>query len=61
MNRSKASSITFEALNTIEPISSGGSIALSDDGHVLATCLGETAVLTRLDDGTQLATIEGVS
>ena len=60
MNRSKAPKITFEALQTIEPIYSGGSIALSEDGHILATCLGEAALLTRLDDGAQLANIEGV-
>ena len=52
---------TFEPSRVIQPIYTGGSVALSEDGKVLATCLGEEALLTNLDTGEPLARIEGVS
>lgn len=52
---------TFEPSRVISPIYTGGSVALSDDGRILATCLGEEALLTDLDTGSHLARIEGVS
>lgn len=52
---------TFEPGRVIQPIYTGGSAALSEDGKVLATCLGEEALLTDLDTGAHLARIEGVS
>jgi hypothetical protein len=51
---------TFEAEHTIQPIYTGGSIALDQSGRILATTLGEDALLTDLDTGRQLARIEGV-
>lgn len=51
---------TFEASRVISPIYTGGSVALSEDGEVLATCLGDEALLTSLSTGAQLARIEGV-
>ncbi len=51
---------TFEVEKVIEPIYSGGSVALSCDGRILATCLGEDALLTDLANGKRLAKIEGV-
>lgn len=52
---------TFEPSRVIQPIYTGGSVALSQDGRMLATCLGEEALLTDLNTGSQLARIEGVS
>lgn len=52
---------TFEPSRVIQPIYTGGSAALSADGRVLATCLGEDALLTDLSTGAHLARIEGVS
>ena len=52
---------TFEPSRVIQPIYTGGSVALSEDGQILATCLGEEALLTNLHTGQHLARIEGVS
>jgi len=52
---------TFEADKVISPLYSGGSVALSGDGRILATCLAEDVVLTDLTTGQRLAQIEGVS
>jgi U3 small nucleolar RNA-associated protein 13 len=51
---------TFEAEKVIQPIYTGGSIALDITGRILATCLGEDALITDLNTGKQLARIEGV-
>lgn len=51
---------TFEPENTIQPIYTGGSVALDREGRFLATTLGEDALLTDLTTGKQLAKIEGV-
>ena len=53
--------ITFEVENTIEPIFTGGSVGLDRNGRILATTLGEDALLTDLNTGKVLAKIEGVS
>ncbi|CAL3963138.1 unnamed protein product [Diplocarpon coronariae] len=50
---------TFEPEHTIQPIYTGGSVALDQDGRILATTLGEDALLTDLATGKQLAKIEG--
>jgi len=52
---------TYEPGRVIQPIYTGGSVALSEDGRVLATCLGEEALLTDLNSGAHLARIDGVS
>ena len=52
---------TFEPENTIQPIYTGGSVALDHSGRILATTLGEDALLTDLNTGRQLLKIEGVS
>ncbi len=52
---------TFEPENTFQPIYTGGSVALDQGGQILATTLGEDALLTDLNTGRQLARIEGVS
>lgn len=52
---------TFEVSRTIQPIYVGGSVALSRNGRILATVLGEDALLTDLATGTELGRIEGVS
>lgn len=51
---------TYEAERVIQPIYTGGDVALDRDGQILATCLGEEAVLTSLSTGKVLARIEGV-
>ena len=50
---------TYEVERTLQPIYSGGSIALSEDGRILAACLGEEALLTDLSTGKELARAEG--
>ncbi|KAH8650947.1 WD40-repeat-containing domain protein [Tricladium varicosporioides] len=50
---------TFEVERTIQPIYTGGSVALDNSGRILATTLGEDALLTDLNTGRQLARIEG--
>lgn len=51
---------TFEPEHTIQPIYTGGSVALEQGGRILATTLGEDVLLTDLNSGRQLAKIEGV-
>jgi len=51
---------TFEVQRVIQPIYTGGSVALDTTGRILATCLGEDALITDLNTGKQLARIEGV-
>ncbi|KAL1874759.1 hypothetical protein VTK73DRAFT_236 [Phialemonium thermophilum] len=50
---------TFEVENVIQPIFTGGSVGLDDGARVLATTLGEDAVLTDLNTGRRLALVEG--
>jgi U3 small nucleolar RNA-associated protein 13 len=52
---------TFEPSKVIQPIYTGGSVSLSEDGKVLATSVGDEALLTQLDTGENLGRIEGVS
>lgn len=52
---------TFEPSKIIQPIYTGGSVALSQDGRVLAACVGEDVLLSDLSTGAHLARIEGVS
>jgi U3 small nucleolar RNA-associated protein 13 len=51
---------TFEVQNVIQPIYTGGSVALDQSGRILATCLGEEALITDLESGKQLAKVDGV-
>ena len=60
MNREAHTVTTFEAENVIQPFSTSGIASLDRSGRVLATSLGEDAVLTDLDTGRFLARIEGV-
>lgn len=55
-----ASAVTYEVEKVIQPIYTGGDVALDSDGHILATCLGEDALLTNLKTGELLARVEGV-
>ena len=50
---------TYGLDRTLQPIYSGGGIALSEDGRILVACLGEDVLLTDLASGKELARIEG--
>lgn len=50
---------TYEVARTLQPIYSGGSLALSQDGRILAASLGEDVLLTNLSNGQELGRIEG--
>ncbi|KAI5302398.1 hypothetical protein KEM56_000727 [Ascosphaera pollenicola] len=50
---------TFEAAHTIRPIYTGGSLSLDASGRALAACVDDDVVLTDLETGDFLATIEG--
>ena len=52
---------TFEAEQAIQPIYSGGDVALGGQGRILTTCFAEEALITDLHTGKLLARIEGVS
>lgn len=51
---------TFEASRTIRPVYTGGSTALDASGRLLATCVGEEALIVDLETGDQLVSLEGV-
>ncbi len=51
---------TFEVDKSIQPIYTGGSVALDKDGRILVTTLGEDVLVTDLRSGKQLARIDGV-
>ncbi|KAL2262700.1 hypothetical protein VTK26DRAFT_351 [Humicola hyalothermophila] len=55
----QAAKTTFEVSNVIQPIFTGGSVALENGARILASTLGEAAVLTELNTGKRLAEIEG--
>ena len=51
---------TFEVGQVIQPIFSGGSVALDNGARILATTLGDDAIITDLVTGKLFAKIEGV-
>ncbi|KAF2683535.1 WD40 repeat-like protein [Lentithecium fluviatile CBS 122367] len=50
---------TYAVNRTIQPIYSGGALALSEDGRILAASLGDDVLLTDLTNGRDLGRIEG--
>lgn len=50
---------TFDIEQSIQPIYTGGTVALDESGRILVTCLVEDALLTDLTTGRRLARIEG--
>ncbi|KAL8764323.1 MAG: hypothetical protein Q9184_000028 [Pyrenodesmia sp. 2 TL-2023] len=50
---------TFDVDKVIQPIYTGGDVALDREGRTLVTCLGEDAVLTDLNTGQALGRVEG--
>ncbi|KAF2832050.1 WD40 repeat-like protein [Ophiobolus disseminans] len=50
---------TYEVGRTIQPIYSGGSLSLSEDGRILAAGLAEEVLLTDLTNGKELGRVEG--
>ena len=52
--------ITYDPERIIQPIHTGGDVVLDREGRVLATCLGDEALLTDMGTGELLARIEGV-
>ena len=59
MATKQAAKTTFEVSNVIQPIFTGGSVALENGARILASTLGENAVLTELNTGKRLVEIEG--
>lgn len=51
---------TFDVNRVIRPIFTGGSVAIDNSARILATVLGEDAILTDPTNGKHLAQIEGV-
>jgi len=51
---------TFEVDQVIQPIFTGGAVALDNETCILATTLGEDAILTDHATGKLLARVEGV-
>ena len=51
---------TYEPERVIQPIYTGGDVALNEQGRILASSLDEEALLTDLRTGLLLARIEGV-
>lgn len=56
-----SSTTTFEPEHVIQPIYTGGDVALDGTGHILATCLGEETIITDLRTGALVARVEAVS
>ena len=52
---------TFEIENVIQPTYTGGDVSLDAKGQVLASCLGEECILSRIATGKTLARVDGVS
>jgi U3 small nucleolar RNA-associated protein 13 len=50
---------TYEVSRTLQPIYSGGSLSLSEEGRILAASLGEEVLLTDLTNGKELGRVEG--
>ncbi|KAJ4301053.1 U3 small nucleolar RNA-associated protein 13 [Kalmusia sp. IMI 367209] len=59
MAQRSAVKTTYDIERTLQPIYAGGSIALSEDGRILAACLGEDTLLTDVTNGRELGRIEG--
>ena len=59
MAQRSAVKTTYEVNRTIQPIYSGGSLSLSEDGRILAASLGEEVLLTDLANGKELGRLEG--
>jgi len=60
MSKKPESQTTFEVERVIQPIYTGGAVSLDESGRILATCLGEDALLIDLNTGEHLTRIEGV-
>ena len=52
--------ITFDIDKIIQPIYTGGDVDVDGQGRILASCIGEEALLTEIATGKTLARIEGV-
>ncbi|KAI0400581.1 WD40-repeat-containing domain protein [Xylaria palmicola] len=50
---------TFAASEVIRPVFTGGAVAIENDARILATTLGEDAILTDIKTGRHLAKVEG--
>lgn len=61
MSQRNSIKTTFEPSQVIEPIYTGGDVALSQDGQFMVSCLGEDVVSTNPQNGRRLARVEGVS
>ena len=59
MNNQSVVRRTFKPDRVIQPIYTGGDVALDSAGKILATCIGEDALLTDLETGKSIGRIEG--
>jgi U3 small nucleolar RNA-associated protein 13 len=59
MNEVASELRTFEAEKVIQPIYTGGDVAIAANGRTLATSLGEDVSITNLQTGVSLARVEG--
>ncbi len=51
---------TFDVDRVIRPIFTGGSVSIDNNAQILATTIGEDAILTNPTNGRHLGEIEGV-
>ena len=54
-------SIRFEKSRVIAPLHTSGPFTVSNDGSRLFTCVGEEAILTHVETGTEICRFKGVS
>ena len=50
----------FKKARVIPPLYTGGPVAITSDGNRLVTCVGEEAVLTDVQAGTEICRFVGV-
>ena len=53
-------SFSFKKARAIAPLYTGGPVAITQDGLWLVTCVGEQAILTDLESGTEICRLSGV-
>ena len=52
--------LSFKKARTIAPLYTGGPVAITQNGLLLVTCVGEQALLTDLQSGAEICRFAGV-